>query len=35
VILKKLGVPEAECGKLASAFRRPRDIGMASVEKAL
>lgn len=35
VVFEELGVPEAECDKVASAFRRPREIGMEFVEKAL
>lgn len=34
-VFEELGVPEAECDKLASAFRRPREIGMEVVEKTL
>jgi serine/threonine-protein kinase HipA len=29
-----LGVPAAECEKVASAFRKPKDIGLRAVEKA-
>lgn len=35
VFFEELGVPEQECNKIASAFRRPREIGMVVVEKAL
>lgn len=35
VSFDELGVPEVECDKLASAFRRPREIGMDVVERAL
>jgi hypothetical protein len=29
-----LGVPVAECDKVASAFRKPKDLGLRAVEKA-
>ncbi len=35
VVFDELGVPESLCEKVASAFRRLRDIGMEAVEKAL
>lgn len=35
VLFEELGVPEVECDKVASAFRRPKEIGMEVVEKAL
>lgn len=35
VFFEELGVPEQECNKVASAFRRPREVGMVVVERAL
>lgn len=35
VFFEELGVPEQGCNKVAAAFRRPREIGMVVVEKAL
>ncbi|MFZ4539001.1 type II toxin-antitoxin system HipA family toxin [Propionivibrio sp.] len=35
VLFDELGVPSADCDKVASAFRRPRDIGLDAVESAL
>ncbi|MBK5914327.1 hypothetical protein [Rhodocyclus purpureus] len=35
VVFEELGVPEQECNKIASAFRRPREIGIEVVEKVL
>lgn len=35
VLFEELGVPAIECEKVASAFRRPRDIGLAAVESVL
>lgn len=34
-VFEELGVPTQECDKVASAFRRPREIGMKAVERAL
>jgi serine/threonine-protein kinase HipA len=35
VVFDELGVPEVQCEKVASAFRRPRDVGMEAVERVL
>lgn len=35
VLFDELGVPDAECEKVASAFRRPREIGIEVVERLL
>ena len=35
VVFDELGVPYDQCEKVASAFRRPRDVGLEAVEKVL
>ena len=35
VLFEELGVSGSDCDKVDSAFRRPRDIGLAAVESAL
>lgn len=34
-VFEELGVPGPDCDKVAAAFRRPKDIGLSIVEKAL
>lgn len=33
VFFKKMGVPTAECNKIASAFRNPKDIGLKEIQR--
>jgi serine/threonine-protein kinase HipA len=35
MVFEELGVPASECDKVASAFRRPRDVGVEVVERFL
>jgi len=35
MVFEELEVPGADCDKVASAFRRPRDVGLVAVERAL
>ena len=33
-VFEELGVPQAECDKVDSAFRRPREVGLDAIERA-